>query len=156
MRKLIILGLIAATAAPGIATAQSASELRHDRREIRQDQRDLRQAQRHGDRHDVRDARRDVRDSRQEYREDWRDYRRTHRDVYRGGNWRAPFRYSRWNVGAQMRPAYYSSRYYIADPYRYRLPRPGANLRWVRHYNDVLLVNGRTGRVVQVHRGFFW
>jgi len=26
----------------------------------------------------------------------------------------------------------------------------------VRHYNDVLLVNVRTGRVLTVHRGFFW
>ena len=95
-------------------------------------------------------------DSRQEAREDWQDYRRSHRDVYRAGNWNAPFRYSRWNAGAQLRPAYYSSRYYIADPYRYRLPRPAANQRWVRHYNDVMLVNVRTGRVMTVHRGFFW
>ena len=74
----------------------------------------------------------------------------------RGGNWRAPFRYNQWNVGVRLRPAYYNSRYYIADPYRYRLPRPGVNQRWVRHYNDVLLVNVRNGRVIQVHRGFFW
>lgn len=156
MRKWIILGLIAATAAPGIASAQSAGELRRDRQEIRKDQRNLHQAQRYGDRRDVREARKDLRDSRREHREDWRDYRRSHRDVYRAGNWRAPFGYSRWNVGAQLRPAYYNSRYYIADPYRYRLPRPSANLRWVRHYNDVLLVNVRTGRVMEVHRGFFW
>jgi len=30
------------------------------------------------------------------------------------------------------------------------------NQRWVRHYNDVMLVNVRNGRVIQVHRGFFW
>lgn len=156
MRKMIILGLIAATALPGMAMAQSAGELHRDRQDIREQQRDLRHAQRYGDRHDVREARRDVRDARQEYREDWRDYRKAHRDVYRGGNWRAPFRYSRWDVGARLQPTYYSSRYYIADPYRYRLPRPGANLQWVRHYNDVLLVNVRTGRVMEVHRSFFW
>ncbi|MDI1297303.1 MAG: RcnB family protein [bacterium] len=156
MRKFIILGLMAATLVPGMATAQSAAELRRDNREVREQQRDLRQAQRYGDRRDVRDARGDLREARQERREDWQDYRRSHRDVYRGGNWRAPFRYSRWDVGAQLRPTYYSSRYYIADPYRYRLPARGANLRWVRHYNDVLLVNVRTGRVVEVNRGFFW
>lgn len=156
MRKIIMLGLLAATVMPGIAQAQSYREARDSQREVREERRDLRQAERYGDRRDVRDARGDLRDARQESREDWRDYRRTHRDVYRGGNWRAPFRYSQWNVGVQLRPAYYNSRYYINDPYRYRLPRPGANLRWVRHYNDVLLVNVRTGRVMQVHRGFFW
>ncbi|BBF68122.1 RcnB family protein [Sphingomonas bisphenolicum] len=156
MRKLIILGLLAATVAPSVASAQSYGEVRRSERNLREEKRDLRQAQRYGDRRDVREARRDVRDARQEAREDWRDYRRTHRDVYRGGNWRAPFRYSQWNAGAQLRPAYYSSRYYITDINRYRLPRPGVNQRWVRHYNDVLLVNVRTGRVITAHRAFFW
>lgn len=156
MRKIIMLGLLAATVMPGAAQAQTYREARESQRDVREERRDLRQAQRHGDRRDVREQRSDLRNARQEAREDWRDYRRTHRDVYRSGNWRAPFRYSQWNVGAQLRPTYYSSRYYISDPYRYRLPRPGANLRWVRHYNDVMLVNVRTGRVMQVHRGFFW
>jgi Ni/Co efflux regulator RcnB len=156
MRKLIILGLLAATVAPSVASAQSYGEARRSERQLRDEKRDLQQAKRNGTRRDVQEQRRDVRDARQEAREDWRDYRRSHRDVYRRGNWRAPFRYTAWNSGAQLRPVYYSSRYYITDPYRYRLPRPGANLRWVRHYNDVLLVNVRTGRVVQVHRGFFW
>lgn len=156
MRKFIILGLMAATVMPGAAMAQSRAEVRDSARDLRHEQRDLRDAERYGSRRDVREERRDVREARQELREDWRDYRRSHRDVYRGGNWRAPFRYNRWEVGARLQPTYYSSRYYIADPYRYRLPRPSANLRWVRHYNDVLLVNVRTGRVMEVHRGFFW
>jgi Ni/Co efflux regulator RcnB len=156
MRKLIILGLIAATAMPGAAMAQSRGEVRDSARELRQEQRELRDARRYGDRRDVREERRDVREARREVREDWRDYRRSNRNVYRAGSWRAPFRYTRWNEGARIRPVYYSSRYYISDPYRYRLPRPGNNLRWVRHYNDVLLVNVRSGRVMQVHRGFFW
>jgi Ni/Co efflux regulator RcnB len=149
MRKLIILGLIAATAMPGAVMAQSRGEVRDSARDLRQEQRELRDAERYGSRHDVREQRRDVRDARQELREDWRDYRRSH--------WRAPFRYNRWEAGSQLRPSYYSSRYYISDPYRYRLPRPNnPNLRWVRHYNDVLLVNVRSGRVMEVHRGFFW
>lgn len=156
MRKFIILGLLAATVVPSVASAQSYGEARHSERNLREEQRDLRAAQRYGDRRDVREARRDVRDARQEAREDWRDYRRTHRDVYRGGNWRAPFRYTAWNRGQTLRPAYYGSRYYISDPYRYRLPRPATNMRWVRHYNDVMLVNVRTGRVMEVHRSFFW
>ena len=161
MRKIIAAVLATSVALPGVAlpvaaSAQSGREVRESTRDLREEQRELRQAQRQGDKRDVREERRDVRDARQELREDWRDYRRTHRDVYRGGNWRAPFRYSQWNAGSQLRPAYYNSRYYINDPQRYRLARPGTNMRWVRHYNDVLLVNVRTGRVVEAHRSFFW
>lgn len=156
MRKFIILGLLAATVVPSVASAQSYGEARRSEQRLREERRDLREAQRYGDRRDVREARRDVRDARGEVREDWRDYRRSHRDVYRGGNWNAPFRYSQWNVGARLRPTYYAPRYYISDPYRYRLRAPGRDLRWIRHYNDVLLVNVRTGRVMEVNRGFFW
>ncbi len=156
MRKILIMALMAATAFPAVANAQSAAELRRDNRDVRQEQRELQHAKRYGDRHDVREERRDVRDAKQERREDWQDYRRTHREVYARGNWRAPFRYQAWNTGQRLKPVYYSSRYYIADPYRYRLPPARGNLRWVRHYNDVLLVNIRTGAIVQVHRGFFW
>ena len=156
MRKMIVAGLLAATVVPSVASAQSYGEARRSEQRLREEQRDLRQAERYGDRRDVRDARQDVRDARREAREDWRDYRRDHRDVYRAGRWNAPFRYNQWNVGATLRPNYYAPRYYISDPYRYRLRAPGRDLRWVRHYNDVLLVNVRNGRVLEVNRGFFW
>ena len=156
MRKIMIMALMAATVLPSAAMAQSRGELRRDRQEIREEQRELRHAQRHGDRHDIREERRDVREARREYREDWRDYRRSHRNVYARGNWRAPFRYTQFNTGVRLRPAYYGSRYYVSDFHRYRLPAPGRNLRYVRHYDDVLLVNVRNGRVVNVYRNFFW
>ncbi|WP_336958796.1 RcnB family protein [Sphingobium aquiterrae] len=156
MRKIITLALLAATAFPAAAMAQSAGELRRDNRDVRQEQRELRDAKRYGDRRDVREERRDVRDAKQERREDWRDYRQGHRTVYARGNWRAPFRYQAWNAGARLRPAYYGSRYYITDYPRYRLPAPGNNLRYIRHYDDVLLVNVRSGVVVRVYRSFFW
>lgn len=156
MRKIIIMALMAATAIPTAASAQSYGEVRRSERDLRQEQRELRQAQRYGDRRDIREERRDVRNARQEVREDWRDYRQSHRNVYARGNWRAPFRYQQWRVGAQIAPTYYGSRYYINDFGRYRLPPPGRNLRYVRHYDDVLLVNVRTGRVAQVYNRFFW
>ena len=155
MKKIILTALIAATALPGMAMAQS-HELRRDRQDIRQEHRDLRDAQRYGDRRDVREAHRDLRDARREYREDWRDYRERNRSVYARGNWRAPFAYQRFRPGGVIRPSYYGSRYVIANPGRYRLPpATGAN-RWVRHYDDALLVNVRSGRVVQVINGFYW
>ncbi|MFT3965582.1 MAG: RcnB family protein [Sphingobium sp.] len=155
MKKIILTALIAATALPGMAMAQTR-ELRDGRQEIRQEQRDLRQAQRYGDRRDVQLAQRDLRDAKREYREDWRDYRAKNRAIYARGNWRAPFAYQRFQPGAAIRPNYYASRYYIANPGRYRLPPATGTNRWVRHYDDALLVNVRTGRVVQVINGFYW
>jgi Ni/Co efflux regulator RcnB len=157
MRKLIILGLMAAAALPTVASAQTA-ELRRDRQDIREEQRELRDARRYGDRDDIRDERRDLREARREYREDWRDYRRDHRDVYRRPAYAGPrgFAYRPVAVGHRFAPAYYSQRYVIANPWRYRLPQVSGNRRWVRYGNDVVLVNIRNGRVLEVHRNFFW
>jgi Ni/Co efflux regulator RcnB len=157
MRKLIIAGLIAATLAPGMAAAQSG-ELRRDRQDVRQEQRELRDAQRYGTRRDVREQRRDVREARQEQREDWRDYRRQNANVFRGPAYVGPrgWRYRAVTPGYQLQPSFYGQRYLIADPYRYRLPRATGLNRWVRYGNDVLLVNGRTGRVVTVYNSFFY
>jgi Ni/Co efflux regulator RcnB len=160
MRKFILSALIAATAATGltgVASAQS-NELRRDRWQVREQQRDLREAQRYGSRHDVREAREDLRDARRETREDWRDYRRSNRDAFRGPAYVGPrgYRYRPVSAGYRLQPAYYGSRYVIADPYRYRLPRTNGYNRWVRYGNDVLLVDTRSGRVVTVYDRFFF
>jgi Ni/Co efflux regulator RcnB len=158
MKKMIIMGLAAAAALPSIAQAQSAAEIRHDNREIREQRQDLRDAQLRGDRHDIRDARHDLRDARRERREDWRDYREAHRDYYRRPAYTGPrgYIYRPVTIGYRFAPHYYSSRYVIGDPWRYRLhPVSGYN-RWIRYGNDVVLVNIRTGRVIEVNRDFFW
>lgn len=158
MNKTIIAALAAAMLVPSVAGAQSYGEVRRDQRELRHDRRDLRDAQLHGDRDDVRDARQELREDRQERREDWRDYRRTHGDVYRRGNYEAPrgYRYRPARVGSRFAPEYYGRRYWINDPQTYRLRRPGAYQRWVRYGNDVVLVETRGGRVLQVYNGFFY
>tara|TARA_R110000782_G_scaffold78276_3_gene155007 strand:- start:51570 stop:52055 length:486 start_codon:yes stop_codon:yes gene_type:complete len=161
MRKMIMTALIAATALPiatlpTVASAQSRAEVRDSYRDLREEKRELNRAYRYGDRGDIRDERRDVRKAEREYSRDLRDYRRAHAKVYTRGHWNAPFRYRSWNNGARIAPAYYGSRYVIADPWRYRLPRANGSLRYVRHYDDVLLVNVRSGRVVKVYRNFFW
>lgn len=169
MRKLILSALIAATAFPGIASAQSYREVQHDRRDVRHEQRELRDAQRRGDQRDVRHERRDVRDARHELRRDqydrnhrwgdndWRDWRGENRSLYARGNWRAPFRYYSFRPGVRIAPTYWSSsRYWISDPWRYRLPAAGYGQRWVRHYDDVLLVDTRRGIVIRVIPHFYW
>lgn len=171
MRKMITAALMLATAAPlasipVAAQAQSRGELRHDRRDIREERGELRQAYRHGNYRDVREERRDLNRARREYREDrhdrrwgrndWRGYRDHNRAVFARGNWRAPFRYNSFRPGVRIQSYYYGPRYVVSDPWRYHLPRAYGYQRWIRHYNDLLLVDTRRGVVVDVIRGFYW
>jgi len=171
-------------AIPTAASAQSREELRRDRQDIREEQRDLDRARRFGDRDDIRDQRGDLREARQEYREDlrgrygdrdwrggdrgrnaerrdwgrgdWSSWRQQNRSLYARGDWRAPFDYQSFRPGARIGAGYYGSRYVINDPGRYHLPPARGYSRWVRHYNDVILVDQRRGVVVDVIRNFYW
>lgn len=173
MRKLVTAALLAAVAMPAAvlptaANAQSRQELRRDRQDIREEQRELNRAYRSGNPNRIREERRDVREARREFREDlqdrnrrwgdndWRDYRGRNRAIYARGNWRAPFRYNRFSAGVRIAPTYWGSRYVISDPWRYRLPPAGRYQRWVRHYDDVLLVDTRRGVVVRAIPGFYF
>lgn len=168
MRKLLLGGLIAAALLPNVAQAQSYRELREDRQDIRREEQQLRNAYRYGDRRDVREQRRDVRDARREYREDladrnrrfgrddWRGWRQNNRALYARGGWRAPFRYQTFRPGVRIPAGYWGTRYVIADPWRYHLPPAAGYQRWVRHYDDVVLVDTRRGIVTDVIRGFYW
>ena len=122
MRKLILLGLMAATAIPTVAGAQSRQEIRRDRQELREDRRELRQ-----DRRELR-----------------RDRRVAYVAPYSG------WRYRPVTVGYQLRPGFFGTRYVVNDYGRWNLNRPAANQRWVRYGNDLLLVNTRNGRVLRV------
>ena len=165
MRKLLTLSLIAASLIPAVATAQTSQrELQRDRQDVREERRDLNRAQRNGDRREIRDEREDLREARQELREDRRDYNRNdwrshrgqNRQLYSRGRWTSPYGYTRFNTGARINRGYYAPRYVIADPWRYRLPATSGYNRWVRHHNDVLLINIRTGVVRDVIRSFYW
>lgn len=156
MRNLIILGLMAAIAVPTAAPAQSRSEIRRDIRDLNEERRELRDAQRWGDRSDVRRERRDVREAKRELREDWRDYRARNRALFKRGNWHSRYPYRVFRPGIRISAGYYSPRYMIADPWRYRLPRIRSYQRWVRHYDDLLLIDIRRGVVVDVIRNFYW
>jgi Ni/Co efflux regulator RcnB len=165
MRKLILTALIAASVAiPASAMARdsdyvSRGELSRDRQDIREEYQDLRDAYRRGDRGDIREERREYRSARNEYREDrsdWRAHRRGHPENYRRGNWRSDHGYRRFDAGHRIDRGYYGSRYVISDPWRYRLPQAYGPTRWVRHHDDVMLVDLRSGEVRRVIRNFFW
>lgn len=159
MHKSMIAALAATMLIPSIAGAQSYGEVRRDQRELRHDRQDVRQAQRSGDRGDVREARQELREDRRERNRDWRDYRRTHGDVYRRGGYNAPrgYRYRPVSVGYRFTPEYYGRQNWINDPWTYRLSRPSYGFqRWVRYGRDVVLVDTRNGRVIQVYNSFFY
>ena len=151
MRKFILLGLMAAVAAPTAAPAQSRREIQRDREEVREERRDLEDARARGDRREIRRERRDLQEAREELREDRADRRRS--------RYVAPYRGWRYNAvtpGYRLRPGFYGTRYVITNPGRYRLAPAYGNRRWIRYGNDLVLVNIRNGRVLQVIRNRYW
>jgi Ni/Co efflux regulator RcnB len=176
LSKALIGTLMLATTLPVAAVpalAQSRGEVNRSERELTREQRQLQRerqqlqdARRYGDRRDVReqqrdvrDARQDVREARREYREDlrdYRDYRARNRSAFRAPAFRSNFRYQQFRPGVRIAPNYYGQRYVVNNYRNYRLPSPGVRQTWVRHYNDMLLVNTRTGTVVRVIPNFYW
>ena len=185
MRKLILLAAVAAIGFPSAAMAErhhdrdrdrDRHEVKQDRREVRQDRRELRRDRRQGDVREVRRDRREIRGDRRELRQDrrdvrydrrdYRDYRdsrydrRDYRDNHRSRvRYVAPYRswsYRPVSIGFRLDPLFYSSRYYINDYgyYGLRVPRPWE--RWIRYGDDLLLVNLRTGRVIDVIHYGYW
>lgn len=141
--KLLIGTIIAAMVVP--AGAASAQQRRDTRIEQRIDHRDTRQPQRMA----MRDVRRDTRPA-------WQVQRDSNRQLYRAPQFRAPFHYQRFSVNSRIDQRMSASSYRLSDYSRYRLPRPDRYQTYVRHYNDLLLVNTRTGRVVRVYNNFYW
>ena len=95
---------------------------------------------------------------RSNHRYDWQDWRRHHRSHFHLGLYFDPFgwNYQPWQIGWRLWPSYYSSRYWINDPYDYRLPYAPPGYRWIRDYDDAILVDTFTGEAVDVIHNFFW
>jgi Ni/Co efflux regulator RcnB len=95
---------------------------------------------------------------RNDHRYDWRDWRRRHHSWFHLGLYYDPFGwgYSPFSIGWRMWPSYYGSNYWINDPWAYRLPYAPPGYRWIRYYDDAILVDTWTGEVVDVIYNFFW
>lgn len=92
-------------------------------------------------------------------RYDWSNYRASNRTIYRLGRYNAPYasyRYSRVGVGFTLGSPFYGQNYWVSDPWQYRLPEVYGPYRWVRYYDDVVLVDIYSGEVVDVIYDFFW
>jgi hypothetical protein len=98
-------------------------------------------------------------DWRRDNRYNWSSYRNTNRNVFRLGRYHSPYNswsYRRLGIGFSLQPLFYSSSYWINDPWQYRLPEAYGPYRWVRYYDDALLVDIYSGEVVDVIYDFFW
>jgi Ni/Co efflux regulator RcnB len=91
-------------------------------------------------------------------RYDWHGWRDSHHDLFRGPRYYAPhgWSYRRFSPGYRLEPFLFSQQYWIDDPWDYRLPPADGPYRWVRYYDDVLLVDLRSGVVVDVIPSFFY
>ena len=97
-------------------------------------------------------------DWRRDHRYDWRSYRNRYSSLYRLGRYYDPYgwNYRRFSTGYNLWPSYYGSSFWLNDPWQYRLPPAYGPYRWVRYYDDALLVNIYTGQVADVIYHFFW
>ncbi|MCC2976693.1 RcnB family protein [Sphingomonas sp. PL-96] len=99
---------------------------------------------------------------RSDRRYDWNGYRQANRNVYRLPRYYPPsgygygYGYQRFSIGLTLGSMLYGSGYWINDPYAYRLPPADGPYRWVRYYNDALLVDLETGEVVDTVYDLFW
>jgi len=95
---------------------------------------------------------------RNDRRYDWSNWRNRHRSLFRLGFYYDPFGwgYQRYNIGWRMWPSYYRSSFWLNDPWQYRLPYAPPGYRWIRYYDDAVLVDTWDGRVVDVIYDFFW
>jgi hypothetical protein len=96
---------------------------------------------------------------RNDSRYDWQRYRYSNRNLFRSGGYYAPYRnyrYNRLSIGIVLDSLFYSNRYWLSDPFQYRLPPAPYGTQWVRYYDDVVLVDTYTGEVLDVIENFFW
>ncbi len=100
------------------------------------------------------------RDWRRDQRYDWQRYRYSNRSLFQGNRYYAPYGwdycYRRFSIGFSLSYLLYDQQYWIDDPYSYRLPPVYGPYRWVRYYDDVLLVDLRSGQVVDAIYDFFY
>lgn len=109
---------------------------------------------------DLNDRRAWQRNWRNDNRYDWQRYRYSNRNIFRMPRYYAPsgwgYGYRRFSIGFSLSSMLFGPDYWIGDPGYYRLPPAYGPYRWVRYYDDALLVDIRTGMVVDVIYDIFW
>jgi hypothetical protein len=138
--------------------ARYGDQVQNDRRDNDRWRNDRRDNDRwRNDRRD--DSRQWNRSWRNDSRYDWQRYRTYNRNIYHLRPYYSPYRnysYRRLSIGFYLDPLFFGQDYLIGDPGYYRLPDVYGPYRWVRYYDDALLVDVYTGEVVDVIYDFFW
>lgn len=93
-------------------------------------------------------------------RYDWSEYRQGNRSAFRLPRYYAPSNwnggYRRFSIGITLSSQLWGQNYWIEEPAYYRLPPAYGPYRWVRYYNDALLIDIRSGYVVDTVYDIFW
>ena len=92
-------------------------------------------------------------------RYDWYGWRNRYPSYFQVGLYYSPYRnysYRRLGIGYFLDSLFFDQDYWIADPQYYRLPEAYGPYRWVRYYDDAVLVNIYSGEVADVVYRFFW
>ncbi|HEX8232755.1 MAG TPA: RcnB family protein [Caulobacteraceae bacterium] len=141
---------------------QDARQLDRQRERLQDRRQDLRQ--------DLRQARRwDNVNDRRWYQSRWnnrartfdaRVYRRAFFSPrrYRAGVYYRPYgwSYRRWGVGAYFPRSYWTPNYFINSWFSFGLIAPPWGYEWVRYGPDAVLVDVRTGMILQVRYNVFY
>jgi Ni/Co efflux regulator RcnB len=96
---------------------------------------------------------------RSDNRYNWNNWRTRNRNVFHLSPYYSPYRdwrYQRFSIGLFLEPLFFDQRYWIDDPWQYRLPEAPYGTEWVRYYNDVILVDVESGEVIDTIYDFFW
>jgi hypothetical protein len=95
---------------------------------------------------------------RNDRRYNWYKHRNKYWWLFQLGWYNDPFGwgYQPYGIGWRMWPSYYSSHYWLSDPWQYRLPYAPAGTRWIRYWDDAVLVDLWSGQVIDVVYNFFW
>lgn len=100
------------------------------------------------------------RDWRGDNRYDWSRRRQYDRNAFHLPRYYAPhgwnYGYRRFTIGFTLNAGLFANNYWIEDPYYYGLPEAYGPYRWVRYYNDALLVDIYSGEVVDTVYDIFW
>jgi Nickel/cobalt transporter regulator len=97
---------------------------------------------------------------RNDNRYNWSNARRYNRDNFHLPRYYAPYGwdygYRRFSLGFRLSSILFAESYWIDDASYYDLPPAYGPYRWVRYYNDALLVDIYTGEVVDTVYDIFW
>jgi hypothetical protein len=100
------------------------------------------------------------RDWHHDNRYNWSDRRARNRNAFHLPRYYAPYGwdygYRRFSIGFGLSSILYEQNYWIDDPSYYGLPEAYGPYRWVRYYNDALLVDIYSGEVVDTVYDIFW